>query len=77
MFFNASSFTSDLSEWQTGKVENMSCMFAHALSFNSDLSKWETGRCPTNMHGMFMGTAALQRVPQWYTRWEEEESQRR
>eukprot|EP00212_Chloropicon_laureae_P003770 CAMPEP_0197485162 /NCGR_PEP_ID=MMETSP1311-20131121/160_1 /TAXON_ID=464262 /ORGANISM="Genus nov. species nov., Strain RCC856" /LENGTH=47 /DNA_ID= /DNA_START= /DNA_END= /DNA_ORIENTATION= len=44
MFSGMSSFTSDLSKWQTGNVTNMSYMFFRATSFTSDLSKWQTGK---------------------------------
>jgi surface protein len=39
MFEGAESFTSDLSQWQTGNVTDMSEMFRGAYSFTSDLSK--------------------------------------
>jgi len=42
MFFNASSFTSDLSEWQTGNVTNMDRMFEDADSMYSNLPDWYT-----------------------------------
>lgn len=40
MFYRASSFTSDLSAWQTGQVTDMSDMFLDACSFDGDLSCW-------------------------------------
>jgi surface protein len=40
MFCGASSFTSDLSAWQTGQVTNMSGMFCGASSFDGDVSCW-------------------------------------
>ena len=40
MFYRASSFTSDLSAWQTGQVTNMSDMFFGACSFDGDVSCW-------------------------------------
>jgi surface protein len=67
MFFGASSFDSDLSQWQTGKVTNMSMMFCDASSFNSDLSQWQSGNV-TNMMGMFHMATSLQEIPSWYTR---------
>ncbi len=71
MFYIAESFTSDLSKWQTGKVEDMHQMFKHASSFNSDLSGWDTGKV-TNMGSMFYGAVALEQRPPWYARWEED-----
>ena len=40
MFFGASSFNSDLSNWDVSNVTNMSAMFKLASSFNQDLSEW-------------------------------------
>ena len=40
MFYGASSFTSDLSAWQTGQVTNMRDMFCGACSFEGDVSCW-------------------------------------
>ena len=58
MFFDASSFTSDLSAWQTGQVTDMSNMFLGASSFTSDLSAWQTGQV-TNMRDMFCGACSF------------------
>ena len=44
MFKGASSFTSDLSKWQVGKVTNMNAMFEYADKFDSDLSQWQVGK---------------------------------
>ena len=44
IFYGASSFISDLSEWSTGNVEFVQYMFCNAYSFNSDLSEWSTGK---------------------------------
>jgi surface protein len=65
MFSYASSFTSDLSQWQTGKVTDMGWMFDGASSFDSDLSKWQTGNV-IDMHNMFLGATSLQKRPTWY-----------
>jgi len=43
IFYNASPFNSDVSEWSTRKVESMQGMFCNASSINSDLSEWSTG----------------------------------
>ena len=58
MFYGASSFTSDLSAWQTGQVTNMCGMFYGASSFTSDLSVWQTGQV-TNMCGMFYDASSF------------------
>jgi surface protein len=51
MFQGAKEFNSDLSKWDTSKVDNMSIMFSHT-NFNSDISNWDTSNV-TNMSGMF------------------------
>ena len=38
MFFNATSFNSDISNWNTSNVINMGSMFEGASSFNQDIS---------------------------------------
>ena len=69
MFWDASSFNSDLSQWQTGKVTDMGGMFNWASSFNSDLSQWQTGKV-TDMIGMFNGSGIdSQAHPRWYIDW--------
>ena len=40
MFQDASSFNSDISNWDVSSVTNMSSMFREASSFNQDLSGW-------------------------------------
>ena len=52
MFFEAESFSGDLSKWDVSKVNNMEEVFYHAYRFNSDLSSWDTSRV-TNMRYMF------------------------
>jgi surface protein len=69
MFFGTSSFTSDLSAWQTGQVTNMSRMFAFASSFTSDLSAWQTGQV-TDMCRMFFGASSFTSdLSAWQTVW--------
>ncbi|NAS30461.1 BspA family leucine-rich repeat surface protein [Flavobacteriaceae bacterium R38] len=41
MFFNASLFNGDLSDWDVSGVLNMSFMFSGASSFNQHLSNWD------------------------------------
>jgi surface protein len=52
MFYNAKSFNSDLSKWNTSQVTNMSSMFCDAMNFNSDISNWDTSKV-TDMSVMF------------------------
>ena len=40
MFFDASAFNQDISDWDTGAVEDMSYMFSDATAFNQDLQTW-------------------------------------
>ena len=42
MFHEASSFTGDVTNWNTGAVTDMTGMFSGALSFNGDVSKLNT-----------------------------------
>ena len=41
MFRNASSFNSDLSQWDTSSAQNMIYMFQNATSFNQNLIEWD------------------------------------
>ena len=52
IFYGASAFNQDISEWNTGNVTDMSMMFNGASAFNQDISKWNTGNV-TNMSTMF------------------------
>jgi len=52
MFFGASSFQGDLSNWDVSHVQNMGLLFHGATSFNSDLSNWDVSQV-TNMTFMF------------------------
>jgi len=52
MFFNATAFNGDLSNWDVGNVENMRFMFEGASSFNGDVSTWNVSKV-TDMSFMF------------------------
>ncbi|QQH26993.1 BspA family leucine-rich repeat surface protein [Mycoplasmopsis bovis] len=42
MFFGAKNFNTDISNWKTDKVKNMSYMFYATKKFNKNLDKWNT-----------------------------------
>jgi surface protein len=44
MFFQATNFDSDLSEWNTSKVTYINYMFCNAENFNSNLHKWDLSK---------------------------------
>ena len=50
--FYETSFNSDISRWEVGRVTNMRYMFDSASSFNIDNSSWDVSLV-TNMYGMF------------------------
>ena len=41
MFYNASNFNQDISNWNVSKVEIMEEMFKKATHFNQDISNWD------------------------------------
>ena len=53
MFYKASSFNNDISDWDVSTVSDMSSMFDAASSFNGDLSKWDVSSV-TTMKEMFV-----------------------
>ena len=44
MFWGATSFSSDISNWDVSSVCNMHGMFMDAAAFNIDISKWDVSR---------------------------------
>ena len=64
MFYDASRFNRDLSQWDVRGVRNMYCMFHSAKSFDQDLSRWEVrGDC--EMGAMFVVSPLEDRKPEW------------
>ncbi|PIE76862.1 MAG: hypothetical protein CSA13_02405 [Clostridiales bacterium] len=52
MFYRATNFNGDISDWNTAKVTDMRAMFSDATSFNGDISGWNTANV-TDMGYMF------------------------
>ena len=63
MFYQASFFQGDLSQWDTSQVRDMHGMFRGASCFCGDLSKWDIGKV-MDMSSMFQGCPYR---PFWYT----------
>ncbi|WP_159025727.1 BspA family leucine-rich repeat surface protein [Aquimarina sp. Aq78] len=55
MFYGATLFNGDLSNWDVSNVTNMEGMFTIARSFSGDLSNWDVSNV-TNMKDMFANT---------------------
>jgi len=52
MFYYATSFNRDISEWDVSSVIYMGYMFSYADSFNQDISGWDVSNV-TDMEAMF------------------------
>ena len=58
MFYGASSFNGDISDWDVSEVTGMGAMFHEAHSFNGDLSAWDVSEV-TGMGDMFHGATSF------------------
>lgn len=67
MFYNDTSFNSDISSWDVSNVTNMNGTFENATSFNQDLASWDTSSV-VGMFGMFSGAKSFnQDISAWDT----------
>lgn len=58
MFYEATSFNGDVSDWDVSHVTTMTGMFAGATSFNGNLSDWDVSHV-TSMTAMFYGATSF------------------
>jgi surface protein len=67
IFFFATNFNQDISNWNTQNITNMSGMFISASSFDQNISKWNTSNV-VNMSYMFDGAQNFnQPIGDWNT----------
>ena len=52
VFNQAISFNQGLENWDTGNVEDMTCMFLETTSFDQDISDWNVSKV-TNFSDLF------------------------
>ncbi len=58
LFYGASAFNGDISDWDVSKVKKMDYLFAGASSFNGDISGWDVSGVK-NMNSMFEGATSF------------------
>lgn len=65
MFFNAKSFTGDLSGWNTSRVTDMNSMFANASKFNGNIGGWDVSKSDSLRAMFYRSTAFTQDLSGW------------
>ena len=67
LFYNNTSFNSDISFWDTSSVTTMNSIFENATAFNQDIGNWDTSSV-TDMAGMFYEASSFnQDIGNWNT----------
>ena len=67
LFFDNTSFNSDISFWDTSNVTNFKRIFGNTYVFNQDIGSWDTSSV-TNMSTMFYNVTAFnQNIGSWDT----------
>lgn len=68
MFFNASSFNGNLSQWDVSHITTMQFTFAEATSFNQPIGNWDVGQV-VDMTGTFQNAVVFnQDIGRWDTK---------
>ena len=66
MFYNASAFNGNISNWDTSDVTSFSAMFYISPNFNQDVSSWDVSSC-TNFFFMFRQASNFSKnLAGWY-----------
>ena len=67
MFWGATSFNGDISDWNTGNVTNMANMFREATAFNGDIGSWDTRNVMSMFQMFFRANAFNGDIGSWDT----------